>query len=62
MRVTIYGQTGNWVLSIARNGQVIKLWTLETLYEAIQLASELQLHVDNINELALSQYSNQEAA
>jgi hypothetical protein len=62
MSVTIYGQRGYWILCIANGSQVIRSWTFETQYEAIEQAKELQLHVDNLHELSLTQYTSQEAA
>lgn len=49
---------GTWFLVMSRDGQVIKFWSFTKLIHALETASLLQLHVDNVNELPLSQYLN----
>lgn len=54
---------GGWVLKInscLSDGQKFcRVYLTERLIRAINLASELQLHVTNINELPLNQYLNE---
>lgn len=48
--------------SVEVDSQVIRLFTVSRLIEALELASTLQLHVDNISELPVSQYALQSVA
>lgn len=49
-----------WELNISQeNGQVFKTWPVRKLIHAIDLANTLQLHVDNITELPITQYALQ---
>lgn len=56
MKVTINQSLNCWVLCISRNEQVLKVYTRKTLVALIDVACVLQLHVDNISELPLTQY------
>lgn len=67
MRTYVFQTSDNmWHLQIVRedswNVQVLKMWTVNRLIEAIDMATLLQLHVDNINELPLSQHALQSDA
>lgn len=57
MSVTINQSLETWVLCFSLNGQVINSYTVKKLLEAIELASVLQVHIDNINDLPLRQYA-----
>lgn len=54
---------GLWHLQIYRECesdiQVLRVWTLPRLIDTIEMASALQLHVNNIQELPISQYALQ---
>lgn len=58
MQVTINQSLDLWVLCIASGEHVIISWTFTRLMEAIDMASLLQLHVDNVADLPLEQYLN----
>jgi hypothetical protein len=59
MKTLIVKHNENWHLNLTLNGNVIKSYTFKRLVLAIERASELQLHVNNIDELPLTQYKNQ---
>lgn len=68
MQVLIFQSGNSWTLQISRamprrwrpaDIQVLRLFTVHKLIEALDLASQLQLHVDNIQELPLTQYASQ---
>lgn len=61
MRVLIERQFGMWALNVYRNGYLIKTLTYKRLIMAIDAASTLQLHIDNIETLPLTQYLNWES-
>lgn len=50
------GQSQDWHLISLRDGQVFRVWSHSRLIEAIETACTLQLHIDNIAELPVSQY------
>lgn len=56
MKTTINQALDTWVLCIQTNEQLYKSLTFEKLIDAIDCASMLQLHVDNIDDLPLPQY------
>lgn len=57
MSVTINQSLETWVLCFSLNDQVINSYTVTKLLDAIELASVLQVHIDNINDLPLRQYA-----
>ncbi len=59
MKILIKPRRGVWVLLLVNNDHLIKSFTFKRLIDAINTASELQLHVSNIAELPLTQYANQ---
>lgn len=48
---------GTWFLLLSKDSTVIRFWSFNRLIEAIDMASMLQLHVDNVSELPLQQYN-----
>lgn len=45
-----------WFLIVSKDGQVFKFWSFCRLIEALEMASTLQIHVSNADELPLNQY------
>ncbi len=58
-QVTINQAINCWVLCIQIDGQLIRSYSATKLIDVIGLATTLQLHITNIDELPLSQYLNQ---
>jgi predicted restriction endonuclease len=62
---TFQTSDSQWHLQISRECQtdiqVLKLYTVNRLIEALDLATQLQLHIDNIETLPLTQYILQAA-
>lgn len=58
-RVSIYPVLDQWVLVITGNGHLYYSFTAKRLLSCIGVASSLQLHISNIDELPLTQYLNQ---
>lgn len=56
MRVQIEQHLNQWCLVCLCNDQVICAFATNKLIEVIDLANQLQLHIDNIDELPLPQY------
>ncbi len=56
-KVYIIQTEAKWSLRIKKGDQVFRVWQFKRLIEAIEMASALQLHIDNIESLPLNQYS-----
>lgn len=57
MRTVIFKLFNVWVLSVESDEQVYFAYTARTLIQAIGMASDLQLHITNIDQLPLNQYN-----
>lgn len=49
----------NWHLMLSIDDRVTNLWSKGKLIEVVELASCLQIHITNLSELPLTQYSIQ---